>query len=594
MHLTARTLVTTVVFAFIACAPSALHAQSLVWDPNTEPDLAGYRVHYGSESGKYTTQVDVGNQTKFQPQGFDWSKPRFFVVQAYSTSGMVSALSTEVPWIPDPVTKVTSLTASSGYPLLTGQKTTWTATATSNLGPVEYRFWIYKRTGWVLGQDYGPGNSYSWTPSPADVGEPYAVQVWARHVGSTADYEGYLGTQAFAVTAAPFQLWADVDFPTPPANQVTWTAQVASAPTVPLEYRFLVWSQNSGAWTAFREYATSNQAQWTPASLGKYAVEAWVRPVGSTAQFESRATTDIFDVARTALSMTGLFVDTAFPAPTGSPITWTARVQGGMSGPIQYQFWLYSENTGWRIAQPYGPSETFTWTPTWEDVGDQVLQVWVRSNGSTAAYEAWRGTGWFTIEKAGMNLTTTTLFPAPPGSHVKWMAEVADPSPGFEYRFFVFSTATSEWTQGKPYSTDQTWTWIPMLTGSYAVQAQARQIGSTAPFDLFRSSNMLEIAQGQAQIKSLTSNVPLPAQPGTTITWTAQAIGGTAGPLEYQFWRRDGTTWIMVQDYSPLNFYAWTPGTADRGQHYVQVWVRSAGSSAAYEAYKSSGLFWIE
>jgi hypothetical protein len=133
-----------------------------------------------------------------------------------------------------------------------------------------------------------------------------------------------------------------------------------------------------------------------------------------------------------------------------------------------------------------------------------------------------------------------------------------------------------------------------MITGSYAVQAQARQQGSTAAFELFRSTDMLEISQGPTQVKSLTSNVPLPAEPGTTITWTAQAIGGTAGPLEYQFWRRDGTTWIMVQDYSPLNFYAWTTTSADSGSHYIQVWVRSAGSTAAYESYKSTGLFWIQ
>ena len=68
-----------------------------------------------------------------------------------------------------------------------------------------------------------------------------------------------------------------------------------------------------------------------------------------------------------------------------------------MAGPIQYQFWLYSTAKGWRNAQPYGPSETFTWTPTWTDAGDYAVQVWVRSNGSTAAYEAYAGTGIFHI-----------------------------------------------------------------------------------------------------------------------------------------------------------------------------------------------------
>ena len=32
---------------------------TLAWDANTESDLAGYKVHYGTASGSYTTSVDV-------------------------------------------------------------------------------------------------------------------------------------------------------------------------------------------------------------------------------------------------------------------------------------------------------------------------------------------------------------------------------------------------------------------------------------------------------------------------------------------------------------------------------------------------------
>jgi hypothetical protein len=199
----------------------------------------------------------------------------------------------------------------------------------------------------------------------------------------------------------------------------------------------------------------------------------------------------------------------------------------------------------------------------------------------------------FTIQRAGLNLTTPTLFPAPPGSNITWLAEPANPT-NLEYQFLLFSNATSQWTLQRPYSTEQMWTWTPTATGSYAVQVQARQPGSSAAYELFRTSNMLDISQDQLQVRSLVSNVSLPATAGTTVTWTAQATGGTAGPLQYQFWRRDGTTWIMVQDYSSLNFYTWATTSADVGQHYIQVWVRSAGSSAAYEAYKSSGLFSIQ
>jgi len=62
-------------------------AQTLVvtvaWDANTETDLAGYQVSYGTASGVYTSVVDVGNVTQVSftlPSGVDY----YFVVKAYN------------------------------------------------------------------------------------------------------------------------------------------------------------------------------------------------------------------------------------------------------------------------------------------------------------------------------------------------------------------------------------------------------------------------------------------------------------------------------------------------------------------------------
>lgn len=39
---------------------SEVGGKTLIWDPNTEPDLAGYRVHVGTSSGSYTKTIDLG------------------------------------------------------------------------------------------------------------------------------------------------------------------------------------------------------------------------------------------------------------------------------------------------------------------------------------------------------------------------------------------------------------------------------------------------------------------------------------------------------------------------------------------------------
>ena len=36
---------------------------SLQWAQNPESDVIGYRVHYGSSSGNYSEEVEVGNTT---------------------------------------------------------------------------------------------------------------------------------------------------------------------------------------------------------------------------------------------------------------------------------------------------------------------------------------------------------------------------------------------------------------------------------------------------------------------------------------------------------------------------------------------------
>jgi len=593
MRRDSRLLTLALLAGMFASISSTLHAQTLQWDANTEPDLAGYRVYQGTQSGVYgPTPVDVGNVTSYQPQGVDWTHRAYFAVQAYNTGAAVSPLSTEAVWVPPSITTFTGLTSSSPYPLVPGTPVTWTATASNNLGPVEYRFYLYKKTAWVMVRDYGQSNTYTWTPTASDSGTPYFLQVWARAVGSTAAYEAWRGTYSFDVGPPPLTLTSNVDFPTPPGNQITWTATLGAPGGAAVEYQFQVTNTATNTTTILRNYSPSNQAQWVPLSAGRFIVQALERQVGSPAPYDLIASTPALDVSATPLTITSFSTPTVFPAATGKPITWTARVQGGMAGPIQYQFWLYSTTSGWRNAQPYGPSETLTWTPTSADAGDYALQVWVRSNGSTAPYEAYASTGIFHIFP-GVQLTTATLFPVAVGTTTTWTAAVPDPTVNMEYEFWVYSAASAQWSLAQGWGAQQTFTWTPLVVGSYALQAWARRVGSTVAYDTYRSTGMLNVVSGPAQMVSLTSNVALPAAAGTTITWTAGATGGTA-PLEYQFWRQDSGNWIMVQGYSAVNSYAWITTPANVGQHTIQVRVRSIGSTSPFESQMMTGVFNIQ
>jgi hypothetical protein len=71
-----------------------LSSVTLAWNPNSEPDLAGYYVYYGRDSGDYVRIVSVAVPTAtIKVRG---NKTIYFAATAYDTSGEESDFSNEV------------------------------------------------------------------------------------------------------------------------------------------------------------------------------------------------------------------------------------------------------------------------------------------------------------------------------------------------------------------------------------------------------------------------------------------------------------------------------------------------------------------
>jgi subtilase family serine protease len=68
---------------------------TLSWNPNSETDLAGYKVYYGTASRLYGPPIPVGNQTTYTVTGL-CGGTYYFSVTAYNTSGSESGYSNEV------------------------------------------------------------------------------------------------------------------------------------------------------------------------------------------------------------------------------------------------------------------------------------------------------------------------------------------------------------------------------------------------------------------------------------------------------------------------------------------------------------------
>lgn len=79
-----------------AVQAQALQTVTVAWDPNSETNLAGYKLYYGPASRAYTNAVDVGNATTFSIPNLIEGVTYYFAVTAYNTSGAESDFSSEV------------------------------------------------------------------------------------------------------------------------------------------------------------------------------------------------------------------------------------------------------------------------------------------------------------------------------------------------------------------------------------------------------------------------------------------------------------------------------------------------------------------
>lgn len=83
----------------VNCSPggsSGTAQVTLGWDANIEPDLAGYKIYYGTSSGNYTNSIDVGNVTQYTIYNLQVNVMYYFAATAYDDANNESSYSEEL------------------------------------------------------------------------------------------------------------------------------------------------------------------------------------------------------------------------------------------------------------------------------------------------------------------------------------------------------------------------------------------------------------------------------------------------------------------------------------------------------------------
>lgn len=381
-------------------------------------------------------------------------------------------------------------------------------------------------------------------------------------------------------TVSVTSLTPSVTMPVAAGTTVTWTA-TASGGTTPYTYKF--WIYDGVAWTVGQDWSSASTFAWTPATGGSYTLQAWVRNAGSVATYDAW-----LGATATVTSSTPLSVSSVLASPSsgvvGTPVTWTATATGG-TAPYSYKFYVTS-GAGWTVGRDWNSSNSWTWAPA--SPGSYTVQVWARNSGSVATYDAWANASPVTMTASPASITglsASPSFPVAAGTPMTLTATATGGTAPYTYKLFAYNG--SAWTVVQDWTTSNTFSWTPSTAGTYTFQVWLRNAGSVATYDTWRAFGPYQVSgAGVPTVTALVSSHAFPLAAGTPVQWTATATGGSA-PYTYKFYVYNGSTWTVGQDWGPSNSWTWTPPAA--GSYTVQVWVRNAGSSATWDAWKGVG-----
>jgi N-acetylmuramoyl-L-alanine amidase len=272
------------------------------------------------------------------------------------------------------------------------------------------------------------------------------------------------------------------------------------------------------------------------------------------------------------------------PRPAGTAITFTANASGG-SAPLQYKWWVYDGN--WNVVSNWSTSNTFTWTPSTAS-GAYRIAVWVRNAGSTAdSYDNANSNGsiGYVITAGAAPLTLSSLTanassPQVTGTAVTFSAAAGGGTAPYQFKWRVSTDGGASFTTVQDWSTTSTFTWTPgapIGDARITVWARNNEVTSdTAQVQATMGYVITSPSAGPLVLNSIVPNLSSPRAVGTTVTFTANASGGTR-PYQYKWWILDGS-WQVVRDWNTDNTFTWTPASASSA-YRVAVWVRNAGSS---------------
>jgi len=151
-----------IIFLISSLSTGLAASVQLQWDPNTETDLAGYRVYYAVDKSPLISSipVDVHNQTAATISGLDPDKSYNFAVTAYNAPGQESSFSNIVTIAEQspPTVAISSPADNSAV----SDTVSVNVSASDNAGVTKVEYYV---NNVLLGMNTATPYSFSWDTS---------------------------------------------------------------------------------------------------------------------------------------------------------------------------------------------------------------------------------------------------------------------------------------------------------------------------------------------------------------------------------------------------------------------------------------------
>ncbi len=282
----------------------------------------------------------------------------------------------------------------------------------------------------------------------------------------------------------------------------------------------------------------------------------------------------------------------------GVTVTFTAGANRD-DGSYEYMY-LINANTGGAniVTRPYDSLNTWLWDTQFLAENKYTVTALVR-DAVTKSYVARVSMNLIvTSPTAATSATLKTSQPSPLQKPLPGQAGLqplvftasATSSALVEYKFTLllrpelFATVVQDW------SINNTWAWQTWDSiyppGNYVITVVARNVGSAAPYETFRSFGHTLVTDAPvSRVWPKASQTSPKTKGGAPVVFTSSAPSSV--PVEYQYALRMGTVTTVVRDWSTDNSWEWDTGGSNYppGSYRVYVYARNVGSVATYEIF---------